>query len=375
MSLRHKLITILRLGLKEFASLLADKVLLFFIVYSFTFSVYEVATGVSSGVNNATIAIVDADHSRLSGRIAQAFLPPTFQPAVLLDRAEVNAAQDAGRFTFVLEIPPDFEADLIAGRNPALQLNIDATAMTQGGLGAGYVQTIVARETAASLTPVQARPPPINLITRAWFNPNLDDMWFQAVLAVIDNITIISILLVGAAVIREREHGTIEHLLVMPVTAAEIATAKIWANGAVILLAAGLSLLVMVRGLLAVPIPGSIPLFLVGTALYLFATTSLGMLLATVTRSMPQFALMAIPVHLVLTMLSGAYSPLENMPDVLESVMQASPTVHFVSLAQAILYRGAGVETVWPQMSLLLGLGAVFMALALSQFRAMLARS
>jgi ABC-2 type transport system permease protein len=195
------------------------------------------------------------------------------------------------------------------------------------------------------------------------------------VVRVLENITILSILLVGAAVIREREHGTIEHLLVMPVRASEIAVAKIWANGLVILVAAGLSLRFVVQGALGVPIEGSPALFLTGAAAYLFATTSLGILLATIVRSMPQFALMAIPVFLILNMLSGATSPIESMPQALQVLIQASPTVHFVKLAQAVLYRAAGLEVVWPQLLTLAGLGSLFLAAALARFRTMLAKA
>ncbi len=371
------LITVFRLSMKELASLAADKVLAGFIIYSFSISVYTVATGVQTQVNDALVAVVDQDGSALSGRLREALMPPHFRPAPLIARSAVDAAMDQGQLTFALDFPPDMEADLLRGRQPMVQLNIDATAMTQAGIGSGYIQTILDQEVARYLRPGEdsTASMPVSLVSRALFNPNLDGMWFQSVMAVIENITILSVLLVGAAVIREREHGTIEHLLVMPVRPSEIAAAKICASGLVILLASGLSLQLVVRSWLGVPIAGSLPLFLGGTVLYLFATTALGMLLATVARSMPQFSLLAIPIFLVLNMLSGATSPLESMPEGLAIALQASPTVQFVKVAQAILYRGAGIEVVWPQMLILAGLGAVFLALALSQFRAMLARS
>lgn len=190
----------------------------------------------------------------------------------------------------------------------------------------------------------------------------------------VEYITMISILLVCAAVIREREHGTIEHLLVMPIGASEIAAAKIWANGAAILLVTTLSLLLVVNRLLGVPIRGSLTLFLIGTGVYLFALTALGIMLATVANSMPQFALLSMPVFMVLSMLSGSTSPIESMPGVLQVVLQVSPSVHYVNLAHGVLFRGAGLDIVWPQLAILGGLGAVFLAAALGRFRAMLAR-
>lgn len=373
--MRHWLANVWHLGRKELASLLADRVLLVLIVYSFTVSVYTVATGVQTDVRNARVAIVDGDHSALSRRIGDALLPPYFHPPAQLDRSMVDGTMDRGEQTFVLDLPPRLESDLRRGHSPSIQLNIDATAMTQAGVGGAYIQQIIGQEVQAALDPQGENAAPVRLTTRVLFNPNLEGMWFQAVMAVIQFVTILSILLVGAAVIREREHGTIEHLLVMPLGASEIAAAKIWANGLVILVAAGLSLRFVVEVWLRVPIAGSIGLFLGGAALYLFATTSLGILLATVTRSMPQFSLIAIPTFMVLNMLSGATSPLESMPQVLQGLLQLSPTVHFVKLAQAVLYRGAGADLVWPQMLVLTALGAGFLSIALPQFRAMLARS
>jgi ABC-2 type transport system permease protein len=194
-------------------------------------------------------------------------------------------------------------------------------------------------------------------------------------MAVVDNVTMLSILLVGAAVIRERERGTIEHLLVMPIRASEIAAAKIWANSLVILVSVGLSLTLVVEHLLKVPIQGSLALFLGGAAIYLFAITSLGILLATIANSMPQFALLAMPVFLILMMLSGGISPLEAMPEPLQVGIQVSPAVHFVKFAHSVLYRGAGIELVWPHLAILGLLGTVFLTAALSRFRIMLANA
>lgn len=373
--MRRWLGNVYRLGLKELTSLLGDTILLAFVAYSFSFMVYSEATGVETEVRNANIAIVDGDHSVLSRRLRDALLRPQFKQAVVLDRANVDGEMDRGRFTFVLDIPPRFEADVLRGRRPELQLNVDATAMSQAGVGANYIQEIIRDETTAFLQSrgIEAQLP-IKAVIRAFFNPNLESTWFQSVMSLIENITLISILLVGAAVIREREHGTIEHLLVMPLHPSEIAFAKIWASGLAVLIATGLSLTFIVRIVLQVPIEGSIILFLFGTALYLFATTSLGILLATIANSMPQFGLLAMPVFLVLTMLSGTASPLETMPAVLQVVVQASPTVHFVKLTQAILYRGAGLDVVWPQLLLLTALGALFLTAALSRFRRMLTR-
>jgi ABC-2 type transport system permease protein len=367
---------VLRLGRKELASLASDKVLAVFIIYSFTFSIYSVATGVKTDVTNARIAIVDSDRSALSARIHDSLLKPYFRRPDEIDRSAVDLAMDTGAYAFVLDIPPRLEADVLTGRGPMLQLNIDATAMTQAAVGGGYVTSIVQQETVKYLRSRGIESLlPIARVTRAFFNPNLEGIWFRSIDAVLENVTMLSILLVGSAVIRERERGTIEHLLVMPLRASEIAAAKIWANSVVIVVAATLSLLLVVEQLMQVPIIGSMPLFLGGLAIYLFAIASLGILLATIANTMPQFALLAIPVFLILNMLSGGPSPLESMPAPLQSALQVSPAMHFVSFAQSVLSRGAGIDVVWPHLCLLAVLGAVFLTAALARFRSMLARS
>jgi ABC-2 type transport system permease protein len=363
------------LGLKELVSLASDVILVVFTVFWFSFMVYSEATGVETEVRNTNIAIVDSDKSVLSRRVRDALRPPQFKPAVVIDRAAVDTEMDRGRFTFVLDIPPHFEADILRNRSPRVQLNIDATAVSQAGVGAGYIEEIITREISSYLqTRGVAAAMPVEIVTRAFFNPNLESVWFQSVNALIEKITLISILLVGAAIIREREHGTIEHLLVMPLRASEIAAAKIWANGLAVLAATALSLALVVRLTLQVPIEGSVVLFLIGTAVYLFATTSLGLMLATIANTMPQFGLLVTLVFMTLTLLSGAISPIETMPEVLQAVLHISPTVHYVQFAQGVLYRAANIDIVWPQMLILFCLGGLFTGISLARFRSMLAR-
>ncbi len=363
-----RLRNIFRLGVKELYGLKADAVLLVLIVYIFTIAVVAVANGAKFEVENASVAIVDEDHSPFSGQLHDALLPPTFKPPALISAGEIDRVMDTGQYVFVIEIPPRFERDIVAGRRPSIQVNVDATAMSQAGNGASFILNIIAAEVAAAF-PAQATAQPVSLVVRARFNPNLKSAWFSALMMIINSITILSIILTGAALIREREHGTIEHLLVMPVTPMEIMLAKIWANGLVIVGAAILSLQFVVEGLLGVPVAGSILLFAVASVAYLFSVASLGILLATISSSMAQFGLLVIPTIVTMMLLSGSATPLESMPEFLQNIMQISPSTHFVALAQSILYRGAGLDVIWPRLLILAGIGAVFFGLALSRFR------
>ncbi|WP_406625052.1 ABC transporter permease [Acidovorax sp. SDU_ACID1] len=368
--MRRHLLNIYRLGVKELWSLLRDPAMLVLIVYVFTVSVYTAAKAMPETLHNAPIAIVDEDGSQLSQRIAGAFYPPHFKAPEHIGMQAMDAGMDAGRYTFVLDIPPHFQRDVLAGRGAQLQLNVDATRMSQAFTGSGYVQQIVMAEVQEFAQRYRgASAPPVDLALRMRFNPALDKAWFGSLMQIINNVTMLSIILTGAALIREREHGTVEHLLVMPVTPAEIMLAKVWSMALVVLAAAAVSLLLVVQGWLAVPVEGSRALFLAGAALHLFATTSMGIFMATLARSMPQFGLLMVLVVLPLQMLSGGTTPRESMPAAVRDLMLAAPTTHFVELGQAILYRSAGLEVVWPQLLALAVIGAVLFTLALARFR------
>jgi ABC-2 type transport system permease protein len=359
---------ILHLGVKELRSLARDPVMLVLIVYAFSVGVYVKATAIPDTLKKAPIAIVEEDHSPLSARIVSAFYPPHFLPPRLITQAEMDTRMDAGMDTFALDIPPDFQRDLLAGRQPTIQLNVDATRMSQAFTGSGYIQTIVTDEVRAFAQRYRdVAEPLVDLALRVRFNPQLNPSWFGSIVEVINNVTMLSVVLTGAALIREREHGTVEHLLVMPVTPFEIMARKVWAMGLVVLIPSTFSLLVVVQGLLSVPIEGSIALVLAGAALHVFATTSMGIFLATVARSMPQFGL--VPVLLPLQMLSRGVTRRESMPEIVQHLMEIAPNTHFVMLAQAILYRGAGLDVVWPQFAALALIGAALFSIARARFR------
>ena len=366
----RRLTNIFHLGIKELRSLYRDPVMFIFIIFAFTVMIYLAGKAISMELNNAPIAVVDQDRSPLSQRIISAFYGPSFKTPDVIDIAEIDMSMDAGIYTFVLDIPPDFQRNVLAGKHPEIQLNVDATQMSQAFIGAGYIQNITQGEITEFMQGYRANTVlPIKLITRMRFNPTLTSAWFGGVMELINIITLLSIILTGAALIREREHGTLEHLLVMPLTPFDIMLSKIWAMGLVVLVAAALSLQFIIAEVLQMPIAGSVPLFLLGTAIFLFSTTSLGILLGTIARTMPQLGLLMILFIIPLQMLSGGSTPYESMPQFVQVAMQFAPTSHFVSLAQAILYRGAGFEVVWPALLANIVIGMVFFLVALALFR------
>jgi ABC-2 type transport system permease protein len=372
----HSLANIFWLGLKELRSLQRDTVLVLFVIYAFTFAIYTQAKGTSSEVNNASIAFVDEDQSPLSKRLFESFYPPRFKHPQTIRADEADRLIDNGTYMFVVVVPPRFEADLRERRGPEIQINIDATAMQQASIGASYIRSIIIDQVLTYLSRSDKKPEfPVSVVVRKAYNPNGDTSWFTGIVAIINQITTLTMILTGAALIREREHGTIEHMLVMPLTSFEIALAKVWANGLVVLVAVTASLFIVVKTILAVPIAGSPMLFLAGVVLYLFFATAMGVFLGTITRTMAQFALLIILLIIVLQLLSGGNTPVESQPAWMQRLTLILPSRHFVAFSQAIIYRGAGIETVWPQFLAVAGIGLLLFVFSLSLFRKSIAVS
>jgi len=355
---------------KEIRSTLGDPVMVVLILWSFFFAVMMEASGAGDTVHNAAIAIVDEDQSPLGRRIAGALMPPWFQAPVHMAADQAAAAMDRGEVVFVLDLPPRFAADAIAGRAPVALLQADATAVTQARLGSDYLRNIVQDETRVFLSGRPDTPPPdLQLELRRAFNPNGNPVWFKALSALLNQLSLLTIVLTGAAMLREREHGTIEHLMVMPLSPGEVALSKVLAVMLIVLAAFAGSLLVVVRGILGVPVAGSMPLLVMGAAVYLWAAAAIGMLLGTLARSMAQFALLIIMTIIPIIMLSGGFSAIESQPDAVQRLTMLLPSRHFLAFAKAVAIRGAGLAAVWLQLSLMIGLGIAFFAASLMLFR------
>jgi ABC-2 type transport system permease protein len=358
------------LGVKDLRTLSKDLMMILFIIYSFGLSIYMQSTGAGETVNNASVAIVDEDNSSLSRSIAGLFYPPYFQAAKMISAADIDRGMDNGLYTLVVVIPPRFEADVRKGRDIEVQVNADATAVQQASLGSGYIQNMVSEEvTRYRQEMAQTTGLSSDLVIRRAFNANGTQSWFRAIVGLADQLSMLIIILTGAALLREREHGTIEHLLVMPLTAFEIALAKVWSSGLVIFVGFICSLLFVVEGLLDVPIAGSRGVLLLGTLIYIFATAAIGIFLGTLARTMAQFALLMMMAVMPMMMLSGGMSPIESQPQWVQYVTWFFPSRHYVSFMQAIVYRGAGLDIVWKEFVTVLVMGVTFLAASLVLFR------
>lgn len=362
-------LNIYNLSIKELKTLFYDKVMVLLVIYSFSFAIYIGGTQTSTELRNASIAFVDSDKSTLSTRIIDSFMKPRFNTPVMISYNDVNANLDSGYYTFIILIPADFEKDVLGGKSPDILANIDATRMTQAGIGSGYIQNIITQEVQTFLKGTYDNSVNPKIVSRYKYNPNLTSMWFGSINEIINNIVMISILLSGAALVREREHGTIEHLMVMPLRAFEIMLSKILSTCLVVLVCVSFSLLVVIELILKIPLSGSVPLYLLCTFLVLFATTSMGVFMGTIVKNMPQLGMIFILTILPLMLLSGSITPYESMPMILQDLMKLMPTSHFVDLSQAILFKGAGLSIIWKKMLIIFIIGVVFFVSTLTLFK------
>lgn len=270
--------------LKELIQFGRDGLLVFAIAYLFLFDTYT-AGNVGMNLNNAVVVAHDADQSAAPRELIYRFQPPYFKQGG--EVADARAGQrflDTGGALVVLDIPPRFEHDLLIGRPTAVQVQVDAANTVLGFLAASYSSQIIGQygfDQALARLGVSASAlenvPMVQSEHRVWYNPNQKDAWFMPLSELLVVITIMSIMLPAAAAVREKERGTIEQLLVTPLSSLQILLPKVVAMTLVILLGTAASLALVLHGAFNFPMKGSVVLFFAVTALYAFTTAGLGL--------------------------------------------------------------------------------------------------
>jgi ABC-2 type transport system permease protein len=367
----RKLWHIYRLGLKELISFRYDYVLVVLVIYSFTVMVIVPSKGTGLQVRNSSVAYVDEDQSQLSARIIDAIQLPYFQKPQAISFHEINQVLDRAEYIFVIHIPTGFQKDLLSGKTPDVSIDVDATAIGHAKLGTTYLSRIINDEIQTYLHGAQkAMEPPIQVTTRVLYNQNRESSWFMSVVFLTHMITLLAIILPAAALIKEKERGTVEHLLVMPLVPLEITIAKVWANSFIVVAGAMFALFFSIKWVIGAPIHGSTPLFFLGTIVFLYATTELGVFLATIAKNQPQAGLLSMPIIVPISMLNGGITPMESMPRFLQIIMQFAPTTHYMEFCSRVLFRDAGIGVVWPQLLAMAAIGTVLFIGAMIRFRA-----
>ncbi len=359
------------LGLKEVKSFFNDKVFVIFIIWAFTLNIISASNSSRSEVNNAAIAIVNEDNSMVSRNIIAGLRGPYFQEPDIIAYDEINDSLDTGKYTFVIVIPEHFQADLLAGKSTEIQLNIDATAVSQAYNGSNYIKTIINREIDKFVKDKKddSKFKNFEQVVRVKYNPNRISGWYASVVQIIMKGTMLSMMLPAVALVREKERGTIEHLLVMPITPTEIMFSKIWSNAIIILGFAIMSLFLIVEWYFGVKVLGSTFLFFFGFMIFQFSLTSLGMMLATFTANIAQLALLIMVFMVPLNFLSGTYVPMESMSPFMQKLMFLSPLKLFIDFSIPIIFKGATLDEVWQPLLYMLLVGSTLFIVAALRFK------
>lgn len=362
---------------KELLQLFRDIPLMAFLIYSFTLSVYVTGNGIQTQLKNAGLLVSDADRSVSSRELISRFHSPYFRfDGELTHPNEGFVRLDRGGSMMVLDIPTRFHEALVSGESTAVQLLVDTTNSPQGLSAAGYAARIVGQfsqelimtrngQMGSSSTTV----PMILSDHRVWFNQDQNETWFESISHLLRMITIFAVLLPAAALVREKERGTVEQLLVSPLTPAQIMLPKVVAMTVVILSATAVALFGVMLPVFGVPIRGSVALLFLLTALFIVATAGIGVFASTVTKNQAQVGMMTLLVVAPMLLLSGIFTPLETMPAWVRYLMALSPLRYFIEIATGILLKGIGLEMLWSQVLSMVALGGALFGFGMWRFR------
>ena len=361
---------------KELLQLARDGLLLGAVIYLFTIDIL-MAGGVKMELNKATVVVHDMDHSMASRELIYRFQPPYFQlGGEILDQKEGLRLLDQGKALAVLDIPPHFQHDLIQGKPADVQLQVDTSNTVLGTLAASYSAQIIGRysfdvalQHIGQSNEAVAGVPMLIDQHRIWYNQNQNEAWFMSISELLTVITVLAMMLPAAAAVREKERGTIEQLLVSPLTPTQIMLPKVVAMTLVILLGTALSVGLILHGVFHVPMKGSLTLFFAVTALYSFAMSGLGLFVATLSRNLAQAAMLTILIMMPILLLSGAWTPPEAMPPVIRQAMYVSPLYYYIEMSYDILLKGAGLKILWDSLLGLILLGSLVFSFGVWHFR------
>jgi ABC-2 type transport system permease protein len=315
------------------------------------------------------MVVLDLSRGPESRELVSRFRAPSFKiVGYAASDAELVEWIDGGRASLAIVIPPDFERRAHEG-GARFQVISDGSQSTSAIVAGAHIASLAgqysAERLAARLGPgARGSVPQVDARIRVEYNPNLEETWFSGFLEVLNRVTMISMLLAAAAMVREREHGTLEHLLVSPLRPWELFAAKVVPVVVLVPLAALASVFGIVHGVFGSPIRGSVALFYGVSVVYVFAMASLGLAIAVLARNLGQAMLLLLLVLYPMMLLSGAFTPPESMQPVLRYASLASPMRHYVDFGYQVLFKGNGLAYVWPEVLAILGLGVVLFSVS-----------
>jgi ABC-2 type transport system permease protein len=366
-----------RVIVKEFLQLRQDRKMIPSLIVGPIVQLLALGYAANMDVNDIPMLLVDQDRTAESRAFAERF---TGSGYFTLAGAEdtVDAAEPwlvAGEAQIALVIAEGFAADAAAGRAPRVQVIADGSDSNSAVVGLGYASRIVTQAGAAlsegSLSPpaAAARRARIELVPRVWYNPDLLSRWFYvpAVLAMV--LLLVTMILPSMAIVREKEIGTLEQLIVTPLQSWQLIVGKL-VPFVVIGMLDTLLIVALTRGVFGVPLRGSLTLLMSLTLLYLLNTLGLGLLVSTLVRTQQQ-AMMFSAFLLMVPMiyLSGLVFPIANMPEVFQYASYAIPVRYYANVLRGVFLRGSGLDVLWPEAVILTAMGTMLLVTASLRFR------
>jgi ABC-2 type transport system permease protein len=357
---------------KECSQLFRDVPILLFVIWAFTGAVYTGGHGMGAELRDYPALVLDLSRSAESRELLSRFRAPYFKiVGYAVSDAELVRWLDGGRASLAIVIPPDFERRVQRG-GARFQVILDGSQSMSATIAGAHVASIAGRYSvellAARMGPAHGRLPQVDARVRVEYNPNLAETWFSGLLEVLNQVTMIAMLLAAAAMVREREHGTLEHLLVSPLRPWELFAAKVVPVVVLVPLAALGSVFGIVHGVFGTPIRGSVALFYAVSVVYVFALASLGLAIAMLARNLGQAMLLLLLILYPMMLLSGAFTPPESMGPFMRYASLVSPVRHYVDFGYQVLFKGNGLAYVWPDIVGILVLGVALFTISIRRF-------
>lgn len=360
---------------KEFMQFLRDRMVIALILFMHTAEVMLCAYALSFDVQNLRLAVLDREHSQLSARLVERFTAtPYFGTLEMLaSRTGADRALDAGRADLVLVIPPDFTAAAIEGRAQSVQLLLSGVNSNTASAARGYAQAIVERfahdalEHRLAAQGFRGSLPEVALQPRIWYNPELRFRYFIVISMIVAATLLVGVVTSAASIVREKETGTAEQLMITPLRRGEVVLAKMLPPF-VIGMAAALPSLGIIWWF-GLPFRGSIALFLFASALALLVCLAIGIIVSTFSRTLQQALLISFFVLFPLMFLSGTIVPIDTMPAVMQVLSLLSPIRYYMEIALGVVLKGVGVGTLWPQFLGMIAIGGGLLAFGLPRLR------
>ncbi len=354
---------------KEMIQFLRDRVMLVLILWLYTAEVVICALALSLDVSNLPLGVVDRDATQASRALVDRFRR-TDSFAVNAHASNLPVATrwlQNGRVRMVLVIPEGFQRSLARRSRPTLQLLVDGTNSNTAAQARAYALQIVYEFERQRLGDAATDPPPVGAVVRVWYNSSLSYTTFVVLSMIALAAFMVGVIHPAASIVREKEVGTIEQLQVPPLSVGELFAAKTIPTLMIGVLSIFPSLLI--AWWFDVPLRGSVALFVALTALFLVSAIGIGVLIAAITRTLQQALLLSFFGLFPLMFLSGTISPIESMPESLQTLSYLSPLRHFMDVILGIFLKGSTLAQLWPQTLALVAIGAVLFGASFVIFR------